>query len=271
MSGTPGAGRAGASRASWRSLVLPALATVVVTAILVSLGVWQVHRLAWKEALIAQVTAGLSAQPVPAPGPEDWPTLAVSDHEYERVEVSGTFFDDQSAYVVYALTEPKGKYGGGGYLVMTPLQTTGGWTVYVNRGFVPGNRRNPATRPGSTIPGVTTVIGLLRTPYQRAWFAPGDDARNNAWFSRDPALYAAAYGAPTDAVAPYIIDANFDPALPDGLPQGGETIVSFPNSHLGYAITWFGLAIASMGVFVVFAVRRLGGTRAGGGEEPSGG
>jgi surfeit locus 1 family protein len=85
---------------------------------------------------------------------------------------------------------------------------------------------------------------------------PVDDAAGNAWLSRDPALYAEAYGLPAAAVAPYIIDADFDPDLSGGLPQGGETVVDFPNNHLGYALTWFGLAAALAGVFATFAWRK---------------
>src|SRR5690606_36257053 len=96
-------------------------------------------------------------------------------------------------------------------------------------------------------------------PARAPWFAPGDDPDGSAWLSRDPALFAGAYGAPSAPVAPYIIDAVFDPALPGGLPQGGETLISFTNNHLGYAITWFGLAAAALGVFISFAVRRLRG------------
>ena len=72
-------------------------------------------------------------------------------------------------------------------------------------------------------------------------------------------LYAKAMSLPPAQVAPYIVDANFDPALPGGLPQGGETVVNFPNSHLGYAITWYGLAVALLGVYGVFVWRRLKG------------
>ena len=86
---------------------------------------------------------------------------------------------------------------------------------------------------------------------------PGDSAATNEWFSRDPALYASASGLPAASVAPYLIDANFDPTLPGGLPQGGETIADFPNNHLGYAITWFGLAACCAGVFVAFAAGKL--------------
>jgi surfeit locus 1 family protein len=87
---------------------------------------------------------------------------------------------------------------------------------------------------------------------------PADNATTNAWFSRDPALYARTYGV-TGTIAPYIIDADFDAAVPGGIPQGGETIVDFPNSHLGYAITWFGLALCCAGVFIAFAWGRLTG------------
>jgi surfeit locus 1 family protein len=93
---------------------------------------------------------------------------------------------------------------------------------------------------------------------------PADNAAKNQWFSRDPMLYADAEGLPRARVAPYIIDERFDPARPGGLPQGGETVVSFPNNHLGYAITWYGLAFSLALVFVPYLVRRLGERRAAG-------
>jgi surfeit locus 1 family protein len=230
----------------------------VATAILAGLGVWQVERLGWKEALIARVTERLGAPPVAAPGPAAWPSLDAGDLEYRPVTVTGTFLNDREVDVIAALTEPKGKVGGIGYLVMTPLVTDAGWVVYVNRGFVPEAKKLASSRPGSLLSGTTTVTGLFRAPRDRAWFMPGDNTTTNAWFSRDPALYAKTYGVP-GAIAPYIIDANFDPALPEGIPQGGETIVTFPNSHLGYAITWFGLALCCVGVFIAFASGRLRG------------
>jgi len=242
---------------AWRALVLPGLATLVCVAILVALGVWQLQRLAWKEALIAQLATRLSAPPIPAPGPDEWQRLDLAALAYQPVTVSGEFFDDKEAYVVHTLTAPKGRYGGVGYLVMTPFLTPGGWTVYVNRGFVPTDRRYPNQRPEGVVEGLTTVTGLLRAPSRRQWFMPGDAVSDNAWFSRDPLLYAAAYGTPSSEVAPYIIDAIFDPGLPGGLPQGGETIVEFPNNHFGYAITWFGLAIAALVIFVAFVAKRL--------------
>jgi len=243
-------------------LLWQSVAALVALVILCGLGTWQVQRLHWKEALIARVSAGLKADPVPAPGPQDWPTLDVAAREYQPVTVTGRFDNRHEIHVIYTLTRPKGPVGGPGFFVMTPLETSEGWTVYVNRGFVPAAKADPATRPEGQVEGQTTVVGPLRQPGDRSWFMPADNAAKNQWFSRDPMLYADAQGLPRAHVAPYIIDERFDPARPGGLPQGGETVVSFPNNHLGYAITWYGLAFSLAMVFVPYLVRRLGERRA---------
>ncbi len=247
-----------ATRPGSRRLVGPTIAAVIAFAILCGLGLWQVERLFWKEALIARVETGLGAEPVSAPGPEAWQDLDFEAWEYRPVEVRGTYDNAREIHVVYTLVEPKGPRGGIGYQVFTPFHADDGWWVYVNRGFVPRDSKDSATRAAGQIEGETTVTGLLRRPSHRSWFMPGDDAAANAWFSRDPVLFAASAGIAAGDVAPYLIDARFDPALPGGLPQGGETIVSFPNNHLQYVITWFGLAAALAAVFVAFVWRRRG-------------
>lgn len=242
---------------SGRSVVVLVVLATVGVAVLSTLGVWQVQRLAWKTDLIARVETGLTAPPAAAPAPDQWAALDIVAMEYTPVTVAGTFDHGRTAYVTYTLTRPNGPAGGLGYVVMTPLRTDDGWTVYVNRGFVPADRRAPETRPEGIVEGETTVVGLLRGTALKPWFVPGDNAADNVWLSRDPALFAGAYGAPSDRIAPYIIDAAFDPDLPGGLPQGGETIVSFSNNHLGYALTWFGLAAALAVMAVTFVVGRL--------------
>ena len=244
-------------RASLRRLILPGFATLVAFAILMSLGFWQVARLEWKEKLIATVDARLKAAPIPAPPPTDWPDLEKTGLEYQPVTVTGRFLHQQEAQVFMALASPKGHFGGMGYLVMTPLLTDDGWYVYVNRGFVPEDRKVPATRAAGLIDGEVTVTGLYREPSGRSWFTASDDPDKNVWFSRDPWRFADVARLPTVSVAPYIIDARYDPSLPGGLPQCGEPLVQFPNSHLGYAITWFGLALGLLGVFGFFARTQL--------------
>jgi surfeit locus 1 family protein len=238
-------------------LLWQALAAAVGIAILIGLGVWQLQRAAWKEALIARVALEFHGPAQPAPPPSDWQRLDLAEWEYRPVWVTGRFLNDKEIYANATLTAPKGPRGGFGFFVMTPFQTDAGWIVYVNRGFVPREFKSPATRLGGEITGTGSVTGALRAPVDRAWFMPADDAARNEWFSRDPRLYAAGSGLPSERVASYFIDARFDPALAGGLPQGGETIVDFPNNHLGYAITWFGLAAGLAGVFGVYAWRQL--------------
>ncbi len=251
-----------AKPASTGGLLWQSAAVLVALVILCGLGTWQVQRLHWKEALIARVSAGLKADPVAAPTPRDWPALDLAKSEYQPVTVAGRFDNAHEIHVIYTLTEPKGPIGGPGYFVMTPFTTDGGWIVYVNRGFVPAAKVDPATRAEGQVEGETTVTGILRQPGRRSWFMPADNAAKDQWFSRDPALYAAAQGLPASQVAPYIIDERFDPNRPGGLPQGGETRVIFPNNHLGYIITWYGLAFSLALVYVPYLVRRLKDRRA---------
>lgn len=243
--------------ASWRGLVVPAIAAGLAFCVLVALGVWQVQRLQWKEALIARTSVRVDATPMAAPGPDQWPGLDLAALEYQPVSVTGRFFHQDEAHVFTVLSAPRGPHGGMGYLVVTPLETADGWLVYVNRGFVPEDRKDSASRSDGQTVAELTVVGLLRAPRSRTWLSAEDDLAGNVWFSRDPALFSAWSGLAAERVAPYTIDMRFDPRLPGGLPQGGETLVQFPNNHLGYALTWFGLAGGLAGVFFVFARGRL--------------
>lgn len=241
----------------WRGLILPSLAATLALAILISLGYWQVERLRWKEALIARVSERVDLAPIPAPGPGAWPNLDRAEFEFRPVSLAGRFLHQYEAHVFTLLASPRGANGGKGYLVMTPLATDDGWFVYVNRGFVPEDRKDGATRSAGQTDALVTVAGLFRAPRVGSWLSADDSTSDNIWFSRDPGLFAAWQGPDPERVAPYIIDAQFDPELEGGLPQGGETFMAFSNNHLGYAITWFGLAAGLVGVFLVFARGRL--------------
>lgn len=239
-----------------RGILLPGVLALIGIAILCGLGVWQVQRLHWKEALIATVGARIHAAPVPAPGPDAWP-VDIDRYDYQPVTVSGHFLHDKEIYVFASLLEPSGPLGGVGYRVLTPLETDGGWYLIVNRGFVPEANKDPATRAEGQLPSEVTVTGILRPADKRGMFTPANDVARNIWFNRDPDEIGAFLKLPADKVAPYTIDAIFDPSLPGGMPQGGETVVSFPNNHLQYAVTWFGLALALAGVYLVWAWGRV--------------
>lgn len=244
-----------------RGIILPILAATIVFAILVGLGLWQIERLQWKEALIAQVSARATSAPIPAPGPKAWADAGQGNLEYQPVSVTGRFHHQYEAHGFTTLAAPRGRFGGIGYFVMTPLETDEGWFVYVNRGFVPQVRKEGATRQAGQIDTKATVTGLWRGPRPGPRLIAKDDTADNIWFSRDPGRFAAWNGPPGALVAPYIIDAYFDADLKGGLPQGGETFIDFPNNHLGYALTWFGLAAGLLGVVLVYARGRFRNSR----------
>jgi surfeit locus 1 family protein len=218
-------------------------------ALLVGLGMWQLHRRTWKLARIAQVEARLSAAPVAAPGPAVWQRLGPSD-EYRRLRVRGTFRNDRETRVL-ALTEL-----GSGYWVLTPLATDAGWTVLVNRGFVPAERADPAARGAGQVTGPVTVAGLLRPSEPHGFFLRANDPAHDQWYARDVPAIAARRGL-SGPVAPYFIDADARPN-PGGLPVGGLTVTALPNDHLSYALTWFALAAmtAAATAWLVRAERR---------------
>ncbi|MDC7685120.1 SURF1 family protein [Asticcacaulis sp. BYS171W] len=229
-----------------RRLVLP-IAVVLVTAVLLALGVWQVQRLMWKTALIETVNARTTApaQALEA-GPSGWPVLTKANDEYRRVRLSGRFLNDREVQV-YALTE-----AGAGYWVMTPFATDGG-TIFVNRGYVPTDRKAPETRIPGQVSGPTTVTGLVRLSETKGWLfsqpnAPADDR----WYLRDTQVMARARDL--GAVPAYFIDAEAS-NLPGGWPKGGMTVVRFTNNHLTYALTWFAMAAGLAGATLWLTLR----------------
>lgn len=224
-------------------LILGAVMFALLFAGFSGLGVWQVQRLAWKQELIRQVDARIHAAPVAAPAPDQ--TIRRQADQYRRVVVSGRF-DHQHEALVKAVTDL-----GPGYWVMTPLVTDRGFTVLINRGFVPSERQKPTDRAASQVEGETTVVGLLRLSEPDGGFLRANDPAGDRWFSRDVAGIAKARGL-SGPVAPYFIDADATPN-PGGWPRGGLTVVRFANSHLIYALTWFGLALMSAAGFVLFA------------------
>lgn len=240
----PGPGPAGGLDRAPRStptLVLLGLLAAAGVALLTALGVWQVQRLGWKLDLIARVGQRIHAAPIAAPGPAQWPRIGRRADEYLHVRTTGRFLNDRET-LVRAVTRL-----GGGYWAMTPLRTTAGFIVLVNRGFVPMEQRDPGTRAAGQVGGETTVTGLLRISEPHGAFLHANAPGANRWYSRDVAAIAAARGL--HDVAPYFIDADAT-VNPGGLPVGGLTVVSFPNNHLQYALTWFVLALMLAGAAV---------------------
>ena len=241
---TKGATHAGSrgprSKVAWALMTLAMMAGVVV---LLGLGIWQVQRLAWKTDLIARVEARVTAPATPAPGVENWDDITAQADEYRRIAVSGSF-DYADEVLVQAVTSQ-----GAGFWVMTPLATPEGWSVWINRGFVPSDRREASQR--SRPEGVQQITGLLRITQPDGAFLRANDPAGDRWYSRDVQALSDTFDVPDHA--PYFIDADAGQA--GQLPVGGLTVISFRNNHLSYALTWFAMA-AGLAAGAFYVLRR---------------
>jgi len=253
LTGSPLANAEPAASGHFRALIGPSILTLIGVVVLCGLGVWQLERKAWKEGLLAAIAERVGAAPVDLPLESAWPTLMPGHDEYRHVRLTGRFLNDKEAHLQANLVAKGPDDGALGYDILTPLRQEDGSLVIVNRGFVPLDKKDPATRRDGQIASETTVTGLVRFPQSHPWFVPADDPAKNVWFSRDPAPIAKAYGL--KRIAPVIVDADTGESKAK-YPIGGRTLIDIPNDHLQYALTWFALALALMAVFAVYAARR---------------
>jgi surfeit locus 1 family protein len=221
--------------------VWPSILTLAAFVVLIALGTWQIERKAWKEALIANLTARLDAAPISIPG-----RVYQQRDEFRRVTFKATFQKDAEALVYTVGSSLRPDTHGPGYWVFAPAQLTNGGIIVVNRGFVPEGRQDPSTRVQGQPSGVVDVIGVMRWPEAPGFFQPADDVAHNIFFGRDQNVMAAAKG--WGPVAPFYVEQEA-PSAEGGLPQVGRLQASLPNNHLQYALTWYGLAAVLVGVF----------------------
>jgi surfeit locus 1 family protein len=237
-----------------RSLIIPSVAFLVALATLLSLGTWQLQRRAWKQELIAKIEARAYGVPSAILPEREWSGWSPEADEYRRVQVAGRFLHEHEV-AVHGLM-PSGQRGQPvqGYYLLTPLRLPDGSSIIVNRGFVPTELRDPASRPQSRPDGEVTVTGLVRSPEKRGSFRPENDPERDAWFVRDVHQIAQVKGL--TRVAPFLIDADAAPN-PGGWPKGGQTRLTMANDHLHYALTWYGLALVLVGIFGAVVWRHL--------------
>ena len=221
------------------------IACAVLFAVLCWLGVWQLERLQWKLALIATVNGHMTAAPVTL---DQIAALPADQAQYRRVILHGRFDYAKEAYVF--TTDASGAPV---YHVLTPLQTDSGKTLMVDRGAVPKEKLDPASRAAGNVAGEVAVTGVWRAPDAPGLFTPAPDLSKRVWYARDLAGMAAADRITLSQAA--LVEADATPN-PGGLPKGGQTVVSFRNEHLSYAVTWFGLAIMLLGVWFSYQISK---------------
>jgi len=218
--------------------------------VLISLGTWQVNRLYWKEELIERVQARIASEPTALIDLME-NGLNKETQEYKTVFVNGTFDHDSE---VYFFTTAKG--GGSGWNVHTPLLFDGGSYVIVNRGFVPFDLKAPDKRSDGLLEGKQRVEALLRFPLSERPFGSLENSpKTREFYWRNVNEMASVMIGDKDEFLPIILD-QLESDTPGTWPKGGTTITDFPNNHLQYAVTWYGLALTLLGVGGYFLMSR---------------
>jgi surfeit locus 1 family protein len=210
-----------------------------VLALLCALGAWQVRRLHWKTDLLARIEASERGPPAP---------LGATAEPFAKVVATGRFDHAREALLG---VEVRGTALGAHLL--TPLLRPGQPPLLVDRGWVPLERDRPLHRPD----GEVAVTGFVREPDRRDWLTPADDAPGRRFYLFDPEAIGAALGLAAPP-APFGLVALAPPDAPRAsLPEAARALPRPNNPHLGYAITWYGLAASLVGVFVAFARQRI--------------
>lgn len=220
------------------------IACTILFAILCGLGGWQLERLQWKLALIARVNGHMTAAPVSL---DQVVAMDADTAQYRRVTLTGHFDHGREAYV-FTTDE-----GAPVYHVLTPFLTNNGRTLIVDRGEVPKDKLNPALRSAGNVAGETHITGVWRVPDAPGVFTPAPDTAHRIWYARD--LKGIAAADHLSLAAPVVVEADATPN-PGGWPKGGQTVVTFRNAHLSYAVTWFGLALGLLGIWFAYHISK---------------
>jgi surfeit locus 1 family protein len=223
----------------------PTVFTVPAVLLMLGLGVWQLQRLQWKDALIAERIERTTAAPIPLPGPE----AEVSGVEFRHVAIQGEFLHDQEM-----LLGARSMNGNTGYHVMTPFRLSGGRIIIVDRGWIPLDRKTADKRAAGNVTGPTTFEGVIRLNGRQTWFVPDNRPDLRFFFWVDLPAMAKLADLP-DTEARFFLEAGAAPN-PGGFPIGGQTRINLPNDHLQYAITWFSLAGALIVIYFLYHRRK---------------
>lgn len=215
--------------------IFPVLLGLIGAAILCALGVWQLQRLEWKEAILSEIEAKLAADDVEIPAA---PTY--EEDNYRGVVVPGRLFPEE----LHVLTSLKPD--GPGFRVLRKMALLDGRTILADVGFIPEAEKD-AERPA----GAVLIQGNLIWPDETDGFTPDPNLERNIWFARDVEKMAEALGTePLMVAARSIVPKMNSTPMP--------VTVNITNDHLEYAITWFSLMVVWIGMtlFLIWRIKR---------------
>jgi cytochrome oxidase assembly protein ShyY1 len=248
-----------------------AVFTLVMLALFISLGVWQLQRRIEKHALIAALTERLAGAPAALPPPAQWSGLTPAGDEFRRVRFAAAYEHAPDAMVYSSGSAIRDDISGPGTWAFLPARLPDGETVVIDAGFVPDTMQERSLQNRAVSGLVTgepvTLTGYIRFPEQAGMLTPAENPAKRLWFTRDHLAMARILGWGQDSrqVAPFYIDLE-TPVPASGVPKPGPLEVHLKDDHMQYAITWFGLAGAVVIAFAVWwrAQRRA---QASGGQE----
>jgi cytochrome oxidase assembly protein ShyY1 len=236
------------------------LFTLVMVALFVGLGVWQLQRRTEKHALIAALTERLAAAPEALPPSSQWSALKPARDEFRRVRFTATYAQLPDAMVYSSGSAIREDISGPGTWAFMPAALPTGETVVINAGFTQNTMQDRELQDRSVTRLITsepvTLTGYIRFPEAAGMLTPPENLAKRLWFTRDHLAMARVLG--WNEVAPFYIDLE-QPVPASGIPKPGPLEVHLKDDHLQYAVTWFGLAGA---VVIAFGVWWRGQRRA---------
>jgi len=242
--------------------------TLVMVALFIGLGVWQLQRRVEKHALIAALTEQLAAAPGALPSPAQWSALTPAHDEFRRVSFAATYEPRPDAMVYSSGSAVREDISGPGTWAFLPAALPGGETVVINAGFMQNTMQDRTQQDRAVTRLITnepvTLTGYIRFPEAAGVLTPAENMAKRLWFTRDhlAMAHALGWGQAGRPVAPFYIDLE-QPVPASGIPKPGPLDVHLKDDHLQYAITWFGLAGAVVIAFGVWlrAQRRASSSR----------
>jgi surfeit locus 1 family protein len=222
------------------------IAVAIAFVILAALGTWQLQRLAWKRDLLARIAA-LQAAPARPIEPVLERIAAGADADFMRVTATCRGLGSAPFLELYSIRDGQA----GSRLISACRVASGRYaTVLVDRGFVGDTvSARPAVIPSDA---PITVTGVLRKPEPGNAFSPPN--RPERWYVRDIPAMAAALKAADPAPLFLMAETSSNPEWKALVPAPIPTDI--PNRHLEYALTWYGLAGALLGVYAAMLFRR---------------
>ena len=217
--------------------------------ILVTLGTWQLDRKEQKEQLFEKIKRVNLVV-------EDFENIVINENNlndwiYKKVSFKGNYRYEKELYVFTHLSDPRGDYGGAGYWIFNLFVSSEGNLIIINRGFVPQDMINEFKSRDSSKPVNNSQIVYIRSFEKRNIFTPDTDFNGKILYSILKEDIKKIFDI--NGIEPYFVDLISSNQL---IPQSNETRLKFPDNHLSYAITWYGLATSLLFIYFYARIKR---------------